>query len=138
MESFFGTRVDLKNISLSMVVFDVRQDIDLYVLLSANWKEIERVFGVGGFFPQIRRRVLGGIILGICKIYELEGSRYPLNSINGILKELKKQDAEPLEWTPIEEFGRIYDALTDRSSAVSVLEQSFAKLRETREGFGCI
>ena len=59
MESVLGTRVDLKNIELSKLIFDLRQDLDLHCLLCANWDKIERCFGIAGLFPQIHRRALG-------------------------------------------------------------------------------
>lgn len=95
--------------------FRLRQDLDPYCLLNANWLEIEQRLGVGGFFPEIRRRVLGGIILGLCKVYEIEGNMYPLNSIDGIMKELKKDNPKPVCNSAIDEFVQSYCESTSAS-----------------------
>lgn len=125
MASRLGTAIDLKNIGLAKLVFDLRQDLDLYCLLSANWTEINDQFGVAGLFPQIRRRVLGGIILGLCKAYEVEGHMYSLNSIDGIMQQLKNDNLEPFDDSALRDFVNASPGKTLPVDALDVTINSF-------------
>jgi hypothetical protein len=134
MESLLGTETDLKNIGLAKGVFDLRQDLDLYAIMMANWAAIEFRFGVAGLFPQIRRRTLGGIILGVCKIYEVEGKAFRLNSIDGIMKELKKDAAKPVSDSPIHDFVKTYYGASISQSAITALELTIKTFKEKYDG----
>src|SRR2546427_26675 len=99
----YGTALDRKNIDLSKVVYDLRQDLDIHCLLCANWSKIHEGRYGTQFFTQVRRRVLDSIVLAICKIYEQE-TRHELNSIDGIIRLLRQINPKPLDPSPIKEF----------------------------------
>jgi hypothetical protein len=126
MDSYLGTDVDFKNIDLSKTLFDLRQDLDIHCLISANAEELQKRH-LANIFQQIRRRAIAAIVLGICKIYEPE-KRFELNSIAGIMKSLIAKSAKPRNSSHLKVFILKYD--NDSISAVSTND-----LLETVERF---
>lgn len=123
MTSLQGTRIDIQNIFLAKVLSDLRQDLDVYCLLSANQGKIEqRRFGKDAF-GHFRRRALGAVVLGICKIYEPERS-YKLNSIDGIMESLHREDPKVLNDSTLEKFVRNYSGLSMIKCGVDELEST--------------
>lgn len=120
MDSLFGTGVDLKNIGLSKLLFDVRQDLDVHCVLEGNWTEISGLSNGGMFLSQVRRRALEAVILGICKIYEKEKHVYPLNSIDRIVSLLRKENSKRLDEAIIREFVQRHNGTITKDSVASL------------------
>ena len=87
MYELIDTPVDQKNIGLAKLLYELRQDLDIYCLISVNADKIKER-GVGkSFFGHLQQLALGSITLNICKIFE-EEKGYELNSIRGVFRHL--------------------------------------------------
>src|ERR1051325_3794910 len=123
MTNYFGTNIDIKNIGLAKILWDLRQDLDIHCLISVNAAQINHA-NFGKLFEHIRRRVIGSIVLGICKVYEPE-KRNELNSITGIINVLLAKNATPLNGHSITHFIRQYDSAFNAPPSVKALQRAF-------------
>jgi len=131
MTSLQGTRIDIQNIFLAKLLSDLRQDLDVYRLLSVNWREIEQHRFGKDVFGHFRRRALGAVVTGICKIYEQQGNRYKykLNSIYGIMESLRGGDAKVLNESTLERFVQNYSGLPMRNPARDALQSTIDEFK---------
>ena len=102
----------------------------MYRLLSLNWSEIEQCRFGTNVFGHFRRRALGAAVLGICKIYELEGNCYPLNSIYGIMKSLRRKNPKVLNESTLEKFVQKYGGLPMTKAGLDVLQSTTDKFKD--------
>ena len=87
MNKLINTPIDQKNIGLAKLLYELRQDLDIYCLISVNAEKINER-GIGkSFFGRLQQLALGSITLNICKIFE-EEKGYELNSIRGVFGHL--------------------------------------------------
>ncbi len=80
MNNLIDSPLDKKNIGLAKLLYELRQDLDIYCLISANADKIKGK-GIGNaFFGHLQQLALRSIAVNICKIFE-EEKGYQLNSI---------------------------------------------------------
>jgi hypothetical protein len=119
-----GIAIDLKNIGLAKVVFDLRQDLDIHAMLAVNWNMIKNGSLGVQFFSQVRHRALDSIVLGMCKIYENE-KRNEINSIDGILTELCRAQPNSLDDTALRTFLQTYKGPQIGMPSVNAMRSTF-------------
>jgi len=129
MYSLMGTQIDKKNIGLAKLLAGLRDDLDIYCLISVNADKIIQK-GVGElFFGHVQQRAIENISLCIFKIYEYE-NKHELNSIGGILRHLDKVDSKILNELEIIRFIRRYDGPLELDDRIFALEKTFKRFRK--------
>ncbi len=128
-----NTKVDFKNIGLAKTIFNLRQDLDVYELISANIKELCELVGGKSFFLYAKRSALNSIAIQICKIYEMEKKNrkgeitYELNSIDGVMESITDNLSNEIDKKPIDEFIKMYSnspkELDLRSGLLSTIKE---------------
>jgi hypothetical protein len=128
MQSLMGTPIDDKNIELAKLLYGLRQDLDVYCLISVNADKINaRGYGKA-FFGHICRRAIDSIALGICKIYETEKG-YQLNSIDGVLNYLARYATDAPDGETLNRFILNYAADAKAESSAVALRATVAAFR---------
>jgi hypothetical protein len=98
MNKLLNGKIDNKNIGLVKNLWQLRQALDVYCLISANANSINQRGAGKVFFGFVQSLCLRFISLEICKIFEDEkkGKRgkvkYELNSIDGVLRAIKDEN----------------------------------------------
>lgn len=128
MHTFIGTPIDEKNIGLVKLLYGLRQDLDIYCLISVNADVINQR-GVGTFFGHLQQLAIVSITLSICKIYEEERG-YELNSIPGVISYLRKEAPTPLDATKLNSFIERYDGPSNADSPISTLHLTINRFRD--------
>ena len=84
--------MDEKNIGLARILYELRQDLDIYCLISINAGKInENKRGIGKiFFGHLQQLALRSIAVNICKIFE-EEKGFELNSIPGVFRHISAE-----------------------------------------------
>lgn len=80
-------KTDDKNIGLAKMIFWLRQNLELYELITANVENLKAVGASEALFSHIQRLAMESIAVTICKVYE-EEKRNELNSIIGVINAL--------------------------------------------------
>jgi len=128
MRELVNTPIDQKNIKLAKIVKALRQELDIYCLISVNADGIKES-GIGkAFFWYVRSMAITSITLSICKIYEDE-KRNELNSISGIIRHLRKESALPLNTSIFESFIRKYNVMSTCVASIDLLNITFNNFR---------
>jgi predicted DNA-binding mobile mystery protein A len=83
-------KTDGKNVGLAKQIYWLRQNLELYELVTVNAGKIKEVGASEALFAHIQRLAMEAIAVSLCKIYEREG-RNELNSINGVINALPGQ-----------------------------------------------
>jgi hypothetical protein len=103
MNRLLNGKIDNKNIGLVKNLWQLRQALDVYGLICANWSAI-RQKGVGRiFFDFVQSSCLRLIALDFCKIFEDEKKskrgkvKYELNSIDGVLMAIEDENPPVLD-----------------------------------------
>ncbi len=123
-----NSKVDDKNIGLSINLFWLRQELDVRCLIAANKDRINKK-GVGrSFFWFLRRSCIDLIALNICKIYEYE-KQHELNSIEGVLKNITSEQLSALDSSRIDAFMLKYDS-PKKDESLSTLSSSVAGFKK--------
>lgn len=131
MESLLGEALDHRNIGLVKLLYSLRQDLDIFCLISANGAKLNQ--GVGKtFFGHLQQLTLGHIALSLCKIYE-EEKGYELNSIDGVIRQLTKESHLKVYPEKLQKFLIKYNGPTDERDQISALKATTSNFRE---GFG--
>jgi len=129
MNGLMGKPIDQKNIGLAKLLYELRQDLDIYCLISVNADEINKI-GVGkSFFGRLKQLVLMSISLNICKIFEKEKG-YELNSIRGVIRYLATDTLEISNDNRLIKFIQKYEgpsSFTDSTSALQLTIDGFEK-----------
>jgi hypothetical protein len=113
MNEMINGKIDNKNIGLVKNLWELRQALDVYCLISTNWKAIENG-GVGkNFFNFLMMSCQHLIALYICKVFEKETDKrgkvkYELNSIDGVLRSLADDKPPVLDSAKVSSFVRKY------------------------------
>ena len=89
MKEIINSELDNKNIGLAKNLWELRQALDVYCMISANTDSLEKKGAGKPFFAFLQRLCIDMVVLNICKIYEYE-KNYELNSIEGVLKHIKR------------------------------------------------
>ncbi len=119
MNEMIDSNAHNQNLGLAKNLWQLRQTLDVYCLISANAESI-REKGVGKrFFDFLRMTCPQLITLYICKIFEEEklGKQgrviYELDSIGGVLRSIDEKNASALNPKKINEFGQKYGSNSD-------------------------
>jgi hypothetical protein len=129
MHKLIDTPIDQKNIGLAKLLYELRQDLDIYCLISVNANRINQR-GIGkSFFGRLQQLALRSITLNICKIFE-EEKGYELNSIGGVLRHLLTEAATILDDTKMRDFIRKYNGPSHFGSPISALQSAIDGFRE--------
>ncbi len=130
MSKLIGTPIDQKNIGLSKLLYELRQNLDIYCLIFVNANSIKQR-GVGrNFFGYIQKLAMDSIILNICKIYEKEEKKYPLNSIDGVFNHLIMESPRALDDSNIKGFIQKYGGPSDVDSQMDALQLTIERFRD--------
>jgi hypothetical protein len=117
MQGLINTPIDQKNIGLAKLLYELRQNLDIYCLLSVNAGKID----IGkAFFGHLQQLVIKYISMDICKIFEDENN-YELNSIPGIIRHLSKSPTV-FEDSKIRNFVQKYGGPSDAENLISALK----------------
>jgi hypothetical protein len=129
MDSFLATPLDQKYIGLATLLYSLRQDLDVYCLISVNARAINEIGTGQAFFGHIQRLSIEAISLNFCKIFEDERG-YELNSIQGVMNQLPKIEQKPtvLDASNLKTFITRYDGQITNDTVFS-LEATVDKFR---------
>ena len=129
MHKLMGTQIDKKNIGLARLLAGLRDDLDIYCLISVNADNINQK-GIGKLFlGHIQQRAIESISLCIYKIYEYQ-NKHELNSIAGILRNLNKVDSTGLNERELLDFIQKYGGPLELDDRISALEKTFKKVKK--------
>lgn len=127
MNKLIDTPINQKIIGLGDLLYELRQDLDPYCLISVNAKKINER-GIGKFFfGHVQVLCHRSITLNICKIFE-EEKKYELNSIPGVFHHLITEAPTALDDAKLRDFIRKYQGPSDFGSPICAL-------RSTIDGF---
>ncbi len=126
MNNMLNSKMDNKNIGLLKNLYWLRQELDVYCLITANTNSIKKKCGGQTFWGFLQRSCVDLITLNICKIYEYE-KQYELNSIEGVLKHITSAQLSALGSLHIEKFMRKYDCLN--KNELSTLSLTVAEFK---------
>jgi hypothetical protein len=122
--------MDIKNIGLAKNLIRLRQELDVYCLISVNAENINKK-GVGkSFWGFLQQSCIDLITLNICKIYEYE-KQYELNSIEGVLKNITSEQLSALDPSHVNGFIQKYgspnedESLSTLSSIVACFKDKY-------------
>ena len=139
------SKLDRKNVGLAKLLYRLRQDIDLYRVITLNGDSLmKRKVGLF-FWAHIQWLAHQSVAVGICKMFEREKTN-DLNSIPGIIGLLPAR-CEPAQRLKVNRFARrfgVVEEWTDvRQYLLSVLDgfsnahaAEMSKLRRFRDKFG--
>ncbi|MHC4221589.1 MAG: AbiU2 domain-containing protein [Planctomycetota bacterium] len=96
MNEMLNSKLDNKNIGLLKNLYWLRNELDVYCLISVNSASINRRGSGKSFFAFLQRSCQKLITLNICKIYEYEKA-YELNSVEGVLKHITDKQVQALD-----------------------------------------
>jgi hypothetical protein len=129
MSTLIGTPIDHKNIGLVKLLYELRQDIDIYCLISINVDGIKQR-GVGNsFFWHLRPLIIKSIALTICNIYE-NNNKHELYSIQGVLSHLPKEAKKTLDDGKLEAFIQKYNGSLTGENPIIAIESTFNAFRK--------
>jgi len=129
MHKLIDTPMDQKNIGLAKILYGLRQDLDIYCLISANVKKIKER-GIGkSFFGHLQLLAFRSITLNICKIFE-EEKGYELNSIPGVCHHLITETPTILNDAKLRDFIQKYHGPSDFGSPISELQLTIDGFRD--------
>jgi hypothetical protein len=121
--------IDNKNIGLLKNLNWLRQELDVYCLISVNASSIKNR-GIGkSFFGFVQKSCINLIALNICKIYEYE-KNYELNSIEGVLKYIIRENPSGLNTSCIKKFVERYGHSAKEGEELSGLLTTVADFRK--------
>ncbi len=125
MNELIETKMDHKNIGLLKTLYHLRQDLDVYCLVSVNAKKINQKNVWKSFFGHIQQLSMASIVLSICKIFENE-KRNELNSISGVLRHVVNEVSLALDHTKLSKFIKKYNGPSDDKDTISALSSTVA------------
>jgi hypothetical protein len=97
-------QIDQRNIQLSKLIYQLKQDLELYRVIGLNTAQLKEHGGSNNFWAHIQHLAQQSIGLTVCKIYESK-KRNDLNSIPGIIGALDSTLPTPAQ-REVEKFGR--------------------------------
>ena len=124
-----NSKIDNKNIGLLKNLFWLRQELDVYCLIASNANSINKK-GVGkSFFGFLRRSCIDLAVINICKIYEYE-KNYELNSIEGVLKHIIREQPSTLDSSSVCDFICKYGDCPNKDDLLSSLSSTVAEVKK--------
>jgi len=132
MNKMLNSKIDNKNIGLLKNLYWLRNELDVYCLISVNSESIKKR-GVGkSFFGFLKRSCIDLITLNICKIYEYEKD-YELNSVEGVLKHITDKQLSALDSSSVCDFIRKYENRPNKDELLSSLSSTVAGFKKKYE-----
>ena len=130
MNTLINKTLDRTNIGLLLLLDNLRHNLDIECLISANADSINRL-GIGAsFFGHVQQMVILAIVLDICKIYEINKT-YDLNSIYGVFRELRKNEINAINNDEFDKFIRKYNGPINNNDKKYILESTINKFRKS-------
>src|SRR5437867_106134 len=123
-----STPIDHKNIGLAKLLYGLRQDLDIYCLISVNAGSINQRIGKS-FWGHLQQLTIRSITLSICKIYE-EEKGYELNSIGGVFRYLCIGTPTVLNESKLKGFIQKYCGPSEVESPISALQLAIDGFRD--------
>ncbi len=121
MNKLTDTPINQKITGLEKLLYELRQDLDIYCLISVNAGKINER-GIGKFFfGHVQRLSHKSITLNIYKIFEKK-KNFELNSIPGVLRHLITEAPTALDDAKLRDFIRKYQGPSDVGSPISALQ----------------
>ena len=128
MNKMLNSKIDNKNIGLLKNLYWLRQELDVYCLISVNAGSINKKGAGKSFFGFLQRSCIDLITLNICKIYEYEKA-YELNSVEGVLKHITDEQLSVLDSSHIDNFIHKYDG-QNKGESLSALSSTVAGFKK--------
>ncbi len=126
-------QIDNKNIGLSRLIFDLKQSMDLRMLIGLNATKINKKAGKS-FFGYVQKLALENIALSICKIFE-KTKRNKINSITSIIDFINSNPATPKYSEQIESFIDQYgEKMVKKNQYGGPLKKILEKFKEDNKG----
>ncbi len=91
MNKLIDSETDNKDIGLLKNLAVLRYALDVYCLISANVDALKEAGLSKNFFPFAQMSSVQLIALRICMLFEIQGNRYKLYSIDGVLKSIEEE-----------------------------------------------
>lgn len=102
-----GSKIDLKNVQLALLLSNLRQNLDLHRVIGLNADELKKL-GLGeSFWGAVQQSAHDEIVLLLCKIYERE-DQYERNSIPGVINALPSSKYTETQRASVVRFGKKY------------------------------
>lgn len=127
MNEMINGKIDKKNVGLVKNLWALRQELDVYCLITANGRAISGK-GVGkSFFGFLQASCVRLVALDICKIFEDEKRvkrdkvKHELNSIDGVLKSLADGKPPVLDSAKVSSFVCKYSNARGEDGTLSAL-----------------
>lgn len=109
--------LDKKNIELTKIIHELKQALDIYLLIGLNTKEINKKGGKT-FFAMAQRLALKSFVIDICKIFE-EKKKNKLNSIPSIINFIQGTKLKPDYPKLLHDFITKYDEKVKKDGCFS-------------------
>jgi hypothetical protein len=126
MKDMIDSATDKKNIGLLKNLWELRQALDVYCLISANTEAIKKKGAGWKFFHFLRTACVHLIALDICKVFEDEkksgkAKEYELNSIDGVLMGLDDSKPAVLDFATVSSFVHKYSDARGEDGTLSAV-----------------
>ena len=129
MNTLMGTPIDQKNIGLLKLLHILRQDLDIYCLISVNADGIKQRDVGSSFFGRIQQLTIESIVINIHKIYE-EERKHVLNSIHGVFRLIPKDALMTLDDVTFKAFILKHNGPLIIDNPISALESTIKRFRK--------
>ena len=127
-----NSKMDNKNVGLLKILFMLRQELDVYRLITVNTNGIKKKGAGMTFFAFLQGACIKLIALSICKIYEYEKD-YELNSIEGVLKHIIDEELSALDSSSVCSFINKYGNRPNEDDLLSSLSSTVAGFKKENE-----
>ena len=127
-----NSEIDNKNIGLLKNLYWLRNELDVYCLISANAESINKKGAGKSFFGFLQGSCIDLIALSICKIYEYEKA-YELNSVEGVLKHITDKQPSALDSSSVCDFICKYENHPNKDELLSGLSSTVAEFKKKYE-----
>jgi hypothetical protein len=124
-----GSKTDKKNIELSKLLYQLREDIDVERIIGLNVVALRDSEISNALVWHLRKTAQESLALYFCKIFELPDG-HSLNSIPGIIGSLPETPLSGDHATAFVGFGRKYGNKADSSQVKSYLNKTFNQFRK--------
>jgi hypothetical protein len=124
-----GSKTDKKNIELSKLLYQLRDDIDVERIIGLNVVALRDSEISNALVWYLRKTAQESLALYFCKIFELPDG-HNLNSIPGIIGSLPEIPLSGDQVTAFADFGRKYGNTANPSQVKSYLNKTFNQFRK--------
>jgi AbiU2 len=125
-----GSKTDKKNIELSKLLYQLREDIDVERIIGLNVIALRESEISNALVGYLQKTAQESLALYFCKIFELPDG-HSLNSIPGIISSIPETPLSGDHATAFLGFGRKYGNKANPSQAKSYLNKTFNQFRKS-------